>query len=104
MTFKAAKVVIITEKVILEQVAQIIESLGATGYTVFAAGGKGSRGVRPAGRAAVVDGFSNVQIEVITATHETAEKIAVEVADRFFQNYSGITYLEDVEILRSHKF
>ena len=104
MTFKAAKVVIITETVILEQVAQIIEAMGATGYTVFAAGGKGSRGVRAAGRAAVVDGFSNGQIEVITATHDTAEKIAVEVADRFFQNYSGITYLEDVEILRSHKF
>ncbi|HBM83692.1 MAG: hypothetical protein NXH81_05380 [Halieaceae bacterium] len=104
MTYKAAKVVIITEKVILEQVAEVIEAHGATGYTVFAAGGKGSRGVRPTGRAAVVDGFSNVQIEVITATHITAEEIAVDVAERFFQNYSGITYLEDVEILRSHKF
>ena len=104
MTYKAAKVVIITEKVILEQVAEVIEAHGATGYTVFAAGGKGSRGVRPTGRAAVVDGFSNVQIEVITETHITAEEIAVDVAERFFQNYSGITYLEDVEILRSHKF
>lgn len=104
MTYKAAKVVIITEKVILEQVAEVIEAHGATGYTVLAAGGKGSRGVRPTGRAAVVDGFSNVQIEVITATHITAEEIAVDVAERFFQNYSGITYLEDVEILRSHKF
>ncbi|HAN26625.1 MAG TPA: hypothetical protein DCP75_02665, partial [Haliea salexigens] len=74
MTYKAAKVVIITEKVILEQVAEVIEAHGATGYTVFAAGGKGSRGVRPTGRAAVVDGFSNVQIEVITATHITAEE------------------------------
>ena len=41
---------------------------------------------------------------MITATHITAEEIAVDVAERFFQNYSGITYLEDVEILRSHKF
>lgn len=102
--YKASKVVIITEKLILEQVAQVIESTGAKGYTVVAAGGKGSRGVRPASRAAVVDEFSNVKIEVITGDRQAANRIADEVAARFFDNYSGITYLEEVEILRPHKF
>jgi nitrogen regulatory protein PII len=102
--YKATKVVIITEKLILEQVARVIESTGAKGYTVVAAGGKGSRGVRPANRAAVVDEFSNVKIEVITGDREAANRIADEVAERFFDNYSGITYLEEVEILRPHKF
>lgn len=104
MTHKATKVVIITEKLILEQVAAVIEAMGASGYTVVAAGGKGSRGVRSASRAAVVDEFSNIKIEAITADHETAERIAEAVAERFFGDYSGITYLEEVLILRPHKF
>ena len=101
---KAMKVVIITEKIILEKVARVIESTGATGYTVVAAGGKGSRGVRSGPRAAVVDEFSNVKIEVITGSRDAANRIADEVAEKFFENYSGITYLEEVEILRPHKF
>jgi nitrogen regulatory protein PII len=104
MTFPATKTVIITEKLILDRVTALIEAAGAHGYTVIAAGGKGSRGVRNTSRAAVVDEFSNVKIEVITADREIAERIADEVARRFFDNYSGITYLEPVEILRPHKF
>lgn len=101
---KASKVVIITEKMILEKVAMVIEDAGARGYTVTPAGGKGSRGVRSTSRAAVIDEFSNVKIEVITGSKDAANKIADEVAEKFFDNYSGITYLEEVEILRPHKF
>lgn len=104
MTSKATKVVIITEKLILDKVARLIESVGASGYTVVAAGGKGSRGVRSSGRAAVIDEFSNVKIEVITADRAKATRIADQVAERFFDNYSGIIYLEGVEILRPQKF
>ncbi|MEM8815059.1 MAG: hypothetical protein AAFX56_09495 [Pseudomonadota bacterium] len=104
MIHKATKIVIITEKLLVEKVAQVIESAGASGYTILAAGGKGSRGVRASGRAAVVDGLSNVKFEVIAANRDTAVQIADEVAERFFEDYSGITYLEEVEILRPHKF
>lgn len=104
MTHMATKIVIITEKLILEKVKRVIEAAGATGYTIVAAGGKGSRGVRASGRAAVVDAFTNVKVEVITANREAAVKIADEVAARFFEDYSGITYLENVEILRPDKF
>jgi nitrogen regulatory protein PII len=101
---KASKVVIITEKIILDKVAKLIENAGARGYTVTPAGGKGSRGVRSTGRANVVDEFGNVKIEVITGNKDAANRIADEVAETFFDNYSGITYLEEVEILRPHKF
>jgi len=104
MSFTATKVVIITEKLILEKIAAVIESCGGSGYTVVAAGGKGSRGVRSTGHARVVDEFSNVKIEVITADSQTAICIADEVAEKFLGNYSGITYLESVQILRPHKF
>ncbi len=104
MTYEATKVIIVTEKLILDRVAKIIESAGASGYTVIPGGGKGSRGVRTSGPAAVIDDFSNVKIEVITMSREAAENIANEVAEKFFHDFSGITYLETVEILRPHKF
>ena len=104
MTHKATKTVIITEKLIFDGVVRIIDEAGASGYTVVAAGGKGSRGVRTSGRAAVVDAFANVKIAVITASREMAEQIAEKVAAQYFENYSGVTYLEEVEILRVHKF
>lgn len=104
MSYEATKIVIITEKILVDRITDIIESAGASGYTILSAGGKGSRGVRSSGRAAVVDDFSNVKIEVIAAKRETAVGIADEVAARFFRDYSGITYLEPVEILRPSKF
>lgn len=104
MTYKATKIVIITEKIIFDGVTRIIEEAGASGYTAVAAGGKGSRGVRSSGRPAVVDAFSNIKIEVITSSREMADRIADEVAVAYFENYSGITYLEEVEVLRPQKF
>lgn len=104
MSHDASKIVIITEKIIADGVAGILEREGATGYTIVAAGGKGSRGVRSATRPAIVADFSNVKIEAIVPDMEIAERIADAVAAEYFENYSGITYLEPVQILRRHKF
>jgi nitrogen regulatory protein PII len=104
MSHKAMKLVIVTEKILVEEVAAVIEAAGATGYTLTPAGGKGSRGIRSTGRASVIDEFTNVKFEVITSRRETAERIADEVAERFFPNYSGIAHFEEVEILRPEKF
>lgn len=104
MSHDASKIVIITEKIIADGVARILEDQGATGYTIVAAGGKGSRGVRSATRPAIVADFANVKIEAIVPDMAMAERIADAVAAEFFENYSGITYLEPVQILRQHKF
>lgn len=104
MTHKATKVVIITEKYITEKVAKLIEEAGATGYTITSAGGKGSRGKRSEGRGGVSEAYANVKFEIIVADEALANKIANTVAEKYFQNYSGITYLEDVEIIRPQKF
>ncbi|MCD8509523.1 MAG: hypothetical protein LRY73_06315 [Bacillus sp. (in: Bacteria)] len=102
---KAEKVVIITEKLILKGVCEIIEACGATGYTIVAAGGKGSRNVRSTSdRALVIEDFANVKIEVIVKYKTMAETIMEQVAAKYFENYSGITYVEEVEILRPKKF
>lgn len=102
---KAIKVVIITEKMISKGVREIIEVCGATGYTTMAAGGKGSRNVRSTSdRASVIDDFANVKIEVIVNDKTMAEKIMNQVAEKYFEDYPGITYVGNVEILRPKKF
>lgn len=105
MSQKASKLVIVTEKVLLKKVAEIIDAAGATGYTVMDAGGKGSRNVRSSGQPTVGDTYSNVKFEVLTPDREMAVKISDEVAAQFFDDYSGITYICDVmEVLHAHKF
>ncbi|MHA7835261.1 MAG: DUF3240 family protein [Algiphilus sp.] len=105
MTHKATEVTIVTEKVIQDQIVAIIEAEGATGYTVIEGSGKGRHGVRTHARPSVAgDAFDIVKIEVILANRAAAERIAEQVADKLFTYYSGIVYLEEVEILRRSRF
>lgn len=104
MQHTAKKVVIITEKVISEDVAKLIDECGATGYTITPAGGKGSRGLRSQGADALFDTNSNVKFEIITGSKDLAKKIYDSVTEQYLENYSGITYMEEVEILRPQKF
>ena len=105
MTQQASKLVIVTEKVLMKQVAEIINAAGATGYTVVDAGGKGSRNMRSSGRPTVSENFSNIKFEVLTPNRDMAVKISDEVAAKFFDDYSGIAYLCSVmEVLHAHKF
>jgi len=104
MTKPASKLVIITEKLLLKKVAKIIDQAGATGYTVLETGGKGSRNVRSSGQPTVGDTESNIKFEVLTPSREMALKISDEVAAQFFEDYSGITYLCEAEVLHAHKF
>ena len=104
MTQQASKLVIVTEKLLLKKIAKIIDEAGATGYTVVAAGGKGSRNVRSSGQPTVSDTYSNIKIEVLTPNRDMAVKISDEVAAQFFDDYSGIAYLCDAEVLHAHKF
>jgi nitrogen regulatory protein PII len=103
MAQQATKLVIITEKVLLRDITKIIDAAGATGYTVMAATGKGSRNTRSSGQPAVSDTFSNVKLEVVTASADVARRIADEVARKYFDNFSGIAYLDDVEVLYAHE-
>lgn len=104
MTQQSSKLVIVTEKVLLKKIAKIIDEAGATGYTVVDAGGKGSRNVRSSGQPSVSDNFSNIKIEVLTRNRDLALKISDLVAAQFFDDYSGIAYLCDAEVLHAHKF
>ena len=101
----AKKVVIITEKLISKGISNIIEECGATGYTTVLAGGKGDRNIRcTTERASVIDDFANIKFEVIVNHESIAEDIMNKVTEKYFKDYPGITYMEEVEILRPKKF
>ncbi len=104
MSKPAKKLVIITEKLLLKKVAQIIDEAGATGYTVLETGGKGSRSVRSSGQPSVSDTTSNIKFEVLTENQDMALKISDRVAAEFFNDYAGIAYICDAEVLYAHSF
>ncbi len=104
MTQKASKLVLVTEKLLLKKIVKIIDEAGAAGYTVMEAGGRGSRNVRSSGQPNVGDTFANIKIEVLTANRDIAVKISDKIAAEFFDDYSGIAYICDAEVLHAHKF
>jgi len=104
MVQQASKLVIVTEKLLLKKIAKIIDKAGASGYTVVDAGGQGSRNVRSSGQPTVSDTYSNIKLEVLTRNRDIAVKISDEVAAQFFDDYSGIAYICEAEVLHAHKF
>ena len=104
MSKQACKLVIVTEKLLLKKIAKIIAEKGAKGYTVMPADGRGSRNVRSSGEPTVSDKFSNIQIEVLTPDRDMAIKISDEIAENFFEDYSGLVYISDAEVLHAHNF
>ena len=104
MAKPAKKLVIVTEKLLLKKIADIIDAVGATGYTVLETGGKGSRNMRSSGQPNVSDTTANIKFEVLTDTREMALAISDKVAAEFFEDYSGIAYICDAEVLYAHKF
>jgi nitrogen regulatory protein PII len=104
MAKPAKKLVIITEKILLKKIAKIIEESGATGYTVMETGGKGSRNVRSSGQPNVSDTDSNVKFEILTPDRILAQNIAKQVAEKFFNDFAGMIYLCDAEVLYGQSF
>ncbi len=104
MAKPASQLIIVTEKLLLKKIAEIIDKAGATGYTVVPAGGRGSRDVRSSGQPAVSETYTDIKIEVLTDNRDMAMEIADKVAAQFFDDYAGIAYLCDAEVLSAHKF
>ncbi|MCL0033536.1 hypothetical protein M1N42_04435 [Thermodesulfovibrionales bacterium] len=97
--YKAKTLVIVTEISILEDVTKMVTELGAGGYTVQHASGKGRRGAR--WLTPLDESGGNIRIEVI-ASEEVAKKIASEMVERFFKTYAGIAYITgDVDVYRA---
>ncbi|MFN0040877.1 MAG: P-II family nitrogen regulator [Burkholderiales bacterium] len=99
ITEKRKLVSIVTESALEQDLLQEIERLGARGYTVTDARGKGSRGVRNAGW----EHSANIRIEVV-CTPDIALAISTALKERYYDDYAMILFVSEVEILRPEKF
>ena len=90
---------IVTEAALEHELAREIERLGAHGYTITDARGKGGRGIRNAGW----ELSANIRIEVV-CTVDAAHAIAAALKARFYDDYAMILFIGDVEVLRPEKF
>jgi nitrogen regulatory protein PII len=92
------KVTVIAERVLRDDLLDLLKRHGATGWTLHAVEGEGSRGIR----ASEWEGH-NVQLDTLVST-ETAESIMQEISDKYFSDWSVIVYAADVEVLRGEKY
>lgn len=90
---------VVTEATLEQRVIADLERLGAHGYTVTDARGKGGRGSRDAGW----DRSANVRIEVV-CDEATAARIAAHLQAHYYDDYAMIVFIATVEILRPEKF
>ncbi len=90
---------VICEAALEKKLVADLEHLGAPGWTISDARGRGGRGVRSAGW----DTEGNIQLEIICA-RELAERLAEHLQQRYYANYAMICFLTQVEVLRPQKF
>ena len=91
-------VTVICEPVLSSSILNLSQELGATGFTVTEVRGQGN-GEKSSGE--IPDLKS--KIEIVTEP-QLALKMMKALAEKFFENYSLITYSADISILRSEKF
>lgn len=86
---------VVTEAAVESILIKELESLGAQGYTVTPARGKGRRGARHAEWMP----SSNIRIEVVCDEH-TAEAVITHLHEHYYRHYAMIVLCSDVEELR----
>jgi nitrogen regulatory protein P-II 2 len=98
VNLRLRKVTLIAERVLRDDLLELLRRHGATGWTITAVEGEGSRGVR----ATEWEG-RNVQIDTLV-NPQAAETIMNEVAERYFEDWAIIAYAADVDVLRPGKY
>ena len=99
-TEKRTLLTIITEAVVEPTLLRDLDRLGVLGYTISDARGKGSRG---GVRDAAWDEAANVRVVVI-CPRAMAEDVLRHLQARYYANYSMVTFLTEIEVLRPDKF
>jgi nitrogen regulatory protein PII len=92
------KVTIVAERVLRDELLELLKRHGATGWTLTAVEGEGSRGIR----ASEWEGRS-VQIDTLVSI-QSADGIMEEIAAKYFTDWSVIVYAAHVEVLRGEKY
>jgi hypothetical protein len=90
---------VICEAALEKKLVVDLQQLGAPGWTISDARGRGGRGVRSAGW----DTEGNIRVEII-CTRDIAERIANHLQARYYANFAMVCFLSQVEVLRPDKF
>ena len=97
-TFDLTLITIVAEPVLEERITREIMELGATGFTVIEASGRGSRGIRTGD----IPG-QNVRIETLVP-EEVAADILTRTAEAWFPHYAVIVWDTPVRVVRGDKY
>ena len=91
-------VTIVSERILKDDIIQILMEKGAKGYTITDVKGEGSRGTR-------VSDFQgrNVKIETVVG-RDVGNKIIDTVSEKYFESYAVITYATPVKVVRGDKY
>lgn len=92
-------ITVICEAALEQELTQAISKFGASGYTVSDARGKGAHGVRDASWPE----NANIRIEVL-CDESIASRILDLLVDNYYTNYTLVTFVSDVGVLRPGKF
>jgi len=92
-------VTIVCEALAREPLKALLNEVGAHGYTLFTVEGSGARGHR----AADIEEFANIQVEVIVPA-TVAGQLLARLEKDFFPRFGTIAYESDVSVLRPGKF
>ena len=90
---------VITEAALERTLLEDIERLGVRGYTITEARGKGHRGKRNTDW----EHGGNIRLEVICDAG-LADTLAQHLRERYYDHYSMVMFVQDVEVLRPEKF
>ena len=90
---------IVTESSLEKTLVKDIEKIGAKGYTISDARGKGHRGIRDGDW----DANSNIRIEVISED-TIAMEIMSYLQEHYYKDFAMIVYSHEVSVLRPEKF
>ena len=90
---------VICEARLESRLAEDVMRLGAHGYTVTDARGRGARGVRNA----AWDSAANIRLEVV-CEEQVAQRIAEHLKKNYYDNFAMILFSVDVEVLRPERF
>lgn len=98
MKITLRKVTIIAERVLRDELLDLLRRHSASGWTIAMVEGEGSRGVR----ASEWEG-RNIQIDTVVPP-ETGDAIMDEIATTYFRDWAIITYSSDVQVVRGDKY
>ncbi|MAW61625.1 MAG: transcriptional regulator [Planctomycetes bacterium] len=100
MNYLSRKLVtIVTESALEPMLKRDLERLGAEGYTIIDARGKGHRGSRDGNWG---NASTNIRVEVVCES-AVAQAIAAHCKKVYSDNYGMILYLRDVQVLQEHE-